>query len=137
MDSTNFPNCEFEPALSYLMDVFDEYWNRNLFGLISKKNEHFSVMFILRSIVNGVLDKKRKILCDGGGASKKVRKLNESMENLALCVNEITGGSITSDHSDSEAIFDETIRKGSERTDVKRKLAVQDDDLAIKKPKIV
>lgn len=77
-----FINTDFEIGMCFLVDVVAECIEKEIFGFINKKNEHFSVQFCYVGLKNKVV--KRKAEEDLCGVTKKVSKLSVSLENLLL-----------------------------------------------------
>lgn len=72
-----FVDADFEPGMCFLVDTFDYCMENKIYGWMKKENGEFSVHFIFLGL-------KRKAFGDICSVSKKVRKLNASIENLLL-----------------------------------------------------
>lgn len=96
-----FLDVEFESGMCLLMDTFTRCFEKKIYGFISEKGDKFSVHFCFTGLKCGA---KRKNEVDNCRVSKKIKKLNVSMENLML-ISEVNTQSIE-DHYDD-------IREGS------------------------
>lgn len=79
-----FIDTDFEPAMCFLLDTLDNCIESKTYGWIHKKFGNFAVTFIFRGIKKSLANVKRKAVNDVCGPSKKVQKLNISLENLFL-----------------------------------------------------
>lgn len=82
----HFIDADFEPGMGFLVDTLNDCIENRRYGFINKCWGGFRVCFIFVG-----LKKKRKAVEDLFGVSKKIRKLNVSLENLLLIENEEDG----------------------------------------------
>lgn len=76
-----FLDVEFESGMCLLMDTFTTCIEKERYGFIHEKGDKFSVHFCFTGLKYGV---KRKNEDDDCRVSKKIKKLNVSLENLVL-----------------------------------------------------
>lgn len=89
-----FGEAVFELGMGFLIDSLDYCIENHITGWITKKFDIFTVSFIFPGIKMKIGDMKRKTTGNLSGVSKKIRKLNVSVENLFLCDDQIDSTSV-------------------------------------------
>lgn len=79
-----FVDADFEPGMCFLVETSTHCIDNKLYGIFNKKCDNFRVVFIFLGLKTNATEVKRKAEDDLCGVSKKIRKLNDLIENLLL-----------------------------------------------------